>query len=246
MFIADEGCKFIIADFSQLELRILAKYSRDPLLVGAFVRGEDVHATTASAIFNVPLSEVTDAQRKIAKKVNFGLVYGQGADGLAKELGISKVEAQKHIDTFFEKFPSVRGWMDVYKAKAMQLLYVENMFGRRRRLRPKAENSGKRRGQQESNVSLNDRQVINSPIQGSGGDLTSFAAVLISRELKKAGLSGRLVLTVHDELVYEVKEAEVEATEKIVRAVMTHPFENEKVMGGIPLEVGIDILPHWV
>lgn len=393
MFIADGGCKFLIVDYSQLELRILAKYSKDSRLVGAFVNGEDVHSTTASAIFGVPLAEVTKEQRSIAKSVNFGLVYGQGAEGLSHELGITKAEAQSHIDTFFLKFSSVRNWMDDYKKKAMELLYVENMFGRRRRIRPKAEISNKAKwGGDNKSMSLNDRQIINSPIQGclvgtthiyekkqgyiclhdvvgktielwdgdrfvrgtvvfagkkqevvikfkngqsivcspdhkfltidvhgietwktpkefrsltlvriskavegdkifwngipngtaevanvtetesfvemydvvntdsgkfmanglivhnSGGDLTSFASVVVAKRLKEAGLTGRMVLTVHDELVLEVKESEMEVTEKIVREVMTRPFgeRTNSVMGGIPLEIGVDIEPHWI
>lgn len=242
MFIASEGHKFIISDFSQIELRILAKYSKDERLLEAFNKGLDVHSMTASILFNVPISKVTKEQRAVGKTVNFGVAYGQGPEALAAQLKISFAEAENYINNFFRRFNSIRRWMDLFIIDAKKKGFVENMFGRRRKLGGAFREEGKVK---KGGFSLNDRQIINTPIQGSAGDLTSYSSVIIRKAMLEEKIKGVLVLTVHDELIYEIKEEDVEQGKQIIEYNMKHPFGNRNVLG-VPLEVGIDVEDHWL
>ena len=240
MFVPRDGYKFIIADFSQIELRVLAKYSNDKRLVDAFKNGDDVHKTTASLIFGVKLDEVTKEQRSIGKTINFGLVYGLGAGGLAGQLKVPYKDAKAYMDSFFRKYYSIKAWMDKYKREAMRRGYTENLFGRKRRLLLRRDVSEAN----ENGFSLNDRQIINTPIQGTASDLTSYVCIQIAEKMRGEKLDSELILTVHDELVYETLERDVDKALEIIKGVMTKPFGDRDIMG-IPIEISIEVCNHW-
>ena len=201
-FIAPKGHKIVSADYSQIELRIMAHLSGDAGLTGAFARGEDVHRATAGEIFGVTPLEVTSEQRRYAKVINFGLIYGMSAHGLAKNLGIERVAAANYIERYFARYPGVAAYMERTRLEAKTHGYVETVFGRRLHLPDiRAQQVGRRQGAE--------RAAINAPMQGTAADLIKKAMIATSNWLKEAGVKSRLVLQVHDELVLEVPDAEV-------------------------------------
>jgi len=213
-FIADKGKKLVSADYSQIELRVLAHIADIPQLRQAFADGLDIHAMTASEMFDVPIAGMPAEVRRRAKAINFGIIYGISAFGLANQLGIGKDEAGAYIKTYFERFPGIRDYMEGTKKRAHERGYVETIFGRRIHYPEINTKNPSVRGNLE-------RAAINAPIQGSAADIIRRAMIRMPHALTAAGLkSARMLLQVHDELVFEVAEAEVEKTLKTVTKVM--------------------------
>jgi DNA polymerase I len=212
-FIAPPGCFIVSADYSQIELRIMAHISGDPGLTRAFAEGQDVHRATASEVFGIQPDEVTSEQRRYAKTINFGLIYGMGAFGLAQSLGIDQKAAKNYIDRYFERFAGVKQFMAETKASAAELGYVETVFGRRLWLPEIKGGSGPRRAGAE-------RQAINAPMQGTAADLIKLAMIAVQAELDTLGKQSRMVMQVHDELVLEVPEAELDWAKEAIPRLM--------------------------
>jgi DNA polymerase-1 len=202
-FIAPAGHKIVSADYSQIELRIMAHLSGDAGLLDAFAKGEDVHRATAGEIFGVTPLEVTSEQRRYAKVINFGLIYGMSAHGLAKNLGIERAAAANYIDRYFARYPGVAAYMERTRAEAKANGYVETVFGRRLHL-PEI------RAQQVGRRQAAERAAINAPMQGTAADLIKMAMIATSAWLREAGVKSKLILQVHDELVLEVPDDEVD------------------------------------
>ncbi|RLC63642.1 MAG: DNA polymerase I [Chloroflexota bacterium] len=235
-FIADPGWKLVSADYSQVELRIMAHISGDEGLLGAFARGEDIHASTAAAILGVPLDGVTPEMRRLAKTVNFGLSYGQTAYGLAQTTGLTQAEAEDFIKTYFERFPKVREYIDRTKALATRQGYVETLLGRRRyfpELRPGSRATHNVRQAAE-------RMAINAPIQGTAADIIKIAMIRLHRALRERGLRARMILQVHDELVVEAPEEEVATVAPLMREIMESAFELKA-----PLKADLKVGRNW-
>jgi DNA polymerase-1 len=239
-FVAAPGHVLVVADYSQVELRVLAHICGDRGLKEAFARGEDIHASTAATIFGVPLEEVTYEQRRIAKAINFGLAYGQSAYGLAQSAGISQAEAQRFIDAYFARFASVRTYVEQTKHKAAVEGYVETLLGRRRYF-PILQNRG---SDQRAQVAARaaEREAINMPIQGSAADMIKLAMIRLHRRLatQEAGLGAKMTLQVHDELVVEAPE---EAADWLIAAVREE-MENAYLLD-VPLKVEVKAGKNW-
>ena len=236
-FVAMDGWRLLGADYSQVELRVMAHVSGDQGMIDAFKRGEDIHATTAAAVYGVPLDGVTYEMRSIAKAVNFGLIYGQSAFGLARQLGMSVDSAQAFIDRYFERFPGVHTYMDQIQADAARKGYVETLLNRRRFF-PELTTG--------SHASVRDRQAsvrmaINTPIQGSAADIIKLAMIRMHRALAETGLRSRMLLQVHDEVVLEVPEEEIEVATELVRRTMEDAIELV-----VPLKVDVETGPNWL
>lgn len=213
MFVAAPGCVLVDADYSQIELRLLAHISGDETMQKAFKSGEDIHAVTASQVFGLPLSEVTPAQRSSAKAVNFGIVYGISAFSLAQDIKVSPAEARAYIDAYMQKYHGVREYMDRVIAEAKERGYVETLFGRRRPVPElKASNFNTR--------SFGERVARNMPIQGTAADIIKLAMVNVRRRLRAEGLEARLILQVHDELIAECPEREAERVAALLEEEM--------------------------
>jgi DNA polymerase-1 len=212
-FIAPQGCKIVSADYSQIELRIMAHISGEPALKRAFERGDDVHKATAAEVFGVPLDKVSADERRAAKTINFGLIYGMSAFGLAQNLDIERATAQAYIDSYFARYPSVRRYMEETRAKARDEGYVETVFGRRLRL-PEARSGSPQRRQAA------ERAAINAPMQGTAADLIKMAMVSVQNALDAQHLRAKLIMQVHDELVLEVPEGEIDAVKFLVKDLM--------------------------
>ena len=232
-FIAKPGTKLISADYSQIELRIMAHIAQDEGLLKAFAAGLDIHRATASEIFGVPLDQVTSEQRRYAKVINFGLIYGMSAFGLAGNLGIERSAAQKYIDTYFGRYQGVAKYMADTRVLAKENGYVETVFGRRLWLPEIRSANGMRRQGAE-------RAAINAPMQGTAADLIKMAMVAVEKWLEESGSKARLLLQVHDELILEVPENDIESTKEHVRALMTGVADLK-----VPLEVGIGVGDNW-
>ena len=211
--IPDDGCVFLSADYSQIELRLMAHFSQDPHLVEAFRSGKDVHAATAAKIFNVPLEQVTKEQRRQAKTANFGIIYGISAFGLAQQLDCSRSEAKALIDGYFAAFPGVIDYIDRQKELARQQGYAITLFGRKRYLPDILSHNATVR-------SFAERNAVNSPIQGTAADIIKMAMVTIHRRLKEEGLRAQMIMQVHDELNFNVPQCEVERVRNIVVSEM--------------------------
>ena len=232
-FIAEPGHVLLSADYSQIELRLLAHFSKDPLLVEAYRRGDDIHTLTASQVFGVPPLMVTPDHRRQAKVVNFGIVYGLSAFGLSQQLGIEPGDAKQFISAYFEKYKSVRAFIDKTLAEARGDQKVRTLFGR---VRPIPDINSK-------NTNLRgfaERTAVNTPLQGTAADLIKLAMIRIDAAFHERGLKSRMTLQVHDELVFEVPESEVEPMRALVREQM------EKVYPlAVPLVVEIGVGPNW-
>ncbi|MCL4105975.1 UNVERIFIED_CONTAM: hypothetical protein GTU68_058281 [Idotea baltica] len=232
-FIAPAGHKIVAADYSQIELRIMAHLSGDASLVNAFKAGLDVHKATAAEVFEVALDDVSGEQRRKAKAINFGLIYGMSAFGLAKQLHLGRHEAQDYIDRYFLRYPGVQAYMDNTRALAKEQGYVETLFGRRLYL-PEINASNKMR------VQAAERTAINAPMQGTAADIIKIAMIDVDRWLQTEGPDARIIMQVHDELVLEVAEAEVERVTNKVCQLMS-----EAAQLAIPLIVDAGVGDNW-
>lgn len=232
-FIPGEGCVFVSSDYSQIELRVLAHLSGDPVLKDAFLGDEDIHRSTASLIFQVGSNDVTHEMRRRAKTINFGIIYGISAYGLAKELKIPMSEAQEFIDDYFKKFSGVKTYLEGVMAGALDKGYVTTIMGRKRYL-PELKSGDKNT---RSNA---ERMAINTPVQGSAADIIKIAMVNLNRRIDKEGLFTNMLIQVHDELVLEAPEDEVERVIEIVREEMEGVMELS-----VPLKVDIDTGINW-
>ncbi|MGE5641036.1 MAG: DNA polymerase I, partial [Clostridia bacterium] len=212
-FVAPPGRRIVSADYSQVELRIMAHLSGDESLRHAFLRGDDVHRATAAEVFGVPLDKVSADERRAAKVINFGLIYGMSAFGVAQNLGIERATAQAYIDSYFSRYPGVKRYMDRTREQARTQGYVETVFGRRLWLPEMKSGAPVRRQAAE-------RAAINAPMQGTAADLIKLAMVAVQRWLDEAKLGTLLVMQVHDELVLEVPEAELDVVKAKVRELM--------------------------
>ncbi|MBA3598091.1 MAG: DNA polymerase I [Methylibium sp.] len=232
-FIAPPGHVILSADYSQIELRIMAHISGDPGLLHAFSEGLDVHRTTASEVFRVPMAEVSSEQRRYAKVINFGLIYGMGAFGLASNLGIEQKAARDYIDRYFARFAGVKRYMDETRLRAAEQGYVETLLGRRIYLPEIRGGSGPRRTAAE-------RQAINAPMQGTAADLIKLAMIAVEAALEEAGRGIRMIMQVHDELVFEVPEAEVDWARTEVPRLMASVAELQ-----VPLLAEVGVGANW-
>jgi len=212
-FIASPGHVLISADYSQIELRLLAHIADIPQLKKAFADGIDIHAMTASEMFGVPVQDMPPDVRRRAKAINFGIIYGISGFGLARQLSIPREEAAQYIKNYFLKFPGIRDYMEAYRAYAREHGFVQTIFGRKVWLpQIRATNPAER--------SFGERQAINAPLQGSAADIIKRAMIRMPKALQKAGLKSRMLLQVHDELVFEAPVQEAEALMQVAREVM--------------------------
>ncbi|MDF2888167.1 MAG: polA 2 [Lacrimispora sp.] len=233
VFVPKEGCIFVDADYSQIELRVLAHMSGDVRLIGAYQQAEDIHAITASEVFHVPLAEVTSLQRRNAKAVNFGIVYGISSFGLSEGLSITRKEATEYIEKYFETYPGVKIFLDKLVADAKETGYAVSMFGRRRPV-PELKSSN------FMNRSFGERVAMNSPIQGTAADIMKIAMIRVDSALKSLGLQSRIVLQVHDELLIETRIEELEQVKKLLVEEMKGAAEL-----AVPLEVDANVGESW-
>ena len=232
-FIAPEGYKLLAADYSQVELRIMAHLSEDKNLLKAFADGIDVHRATAAEVFGVAVEDVEPEQRRAAKAINFGLIYGMSAFGLAKQLNIGRYEAQEYIDVYFARYPGVKAYMDSTRESAREMGYVETVFGRRLYLPEINARNGQRRQYAE-------RTAINAPMQGTAADIIKRAMISVDAALTRSKVDAKVVMQVHDELVLEVLEKDVEAVTDLIRSEMEQAASLK-----VPLIVDIGIGDNW-
>ena len=232
-FIARDGYCIMAADYSQIELRIMAHLSQDKGLLKAFAEGKDIHRATAAEVFGVPLDEVTADQRRSAKAINFGLIYGMSAFGLARQLGIPRGEAQRYMDLYFERYPGVLEYMARTREHAAEKGYVETLEGRRLWLPEINSRNGMRRKAAE-------REAINAPMQGTAADIIKKAMIAVDDWLQKENIDALMIMQVHDELVFEVrKEQQAEMAEKI-RGLMEAAMKLD-----VPLKVEAGVGANW-
>ena len=232
-FVAQEGWVLLAADYSQVELRILAHISQDPDLLAAFDRGEDIHASTASTVFEVPLTAVTPAMRRIAKTINFGIIYGMGEYGLAQRTDLSLEEARKFIAGYFARYEKVKEYLEQTKDEAREQGYVSTLLGRSRYF-PELQTTSRAHGGVKRAA---EREAINMPIQGSAADILKIAMVRLHRALKEEDLAARMILQVHDELVLEVPQEEMGPVAPLVRSVMENAWALDAALK-VDLKVG--------
>jgi DNA polymerase-1 len=232
-FVAPKGYKMMAADYSQVELRIMAHLSEDKSLLKAFSNGVDVHRATAAEVFGVPLDEVDTEQRRAAKAINFGLIYGMSAFGLAKQLNVGRYEAQDYIDLYFARYPGVKAYMDKTREQAHDRGFVETVFGRRLYLPEINSRNGQRRQYAE-------RTAINAPMQGTAADIIKRAMIAVDRALASSKVDANVVMQVHDELVVEVLEKDVAAVTDLLRREMEQAASLK-----VPLVVDIGIGDNW-
>ncbi|MEX1093404.1 MAG: DNA polymerase I [Acidimicrobiia bacterium] len=226
-FVADEGCQFLVADYSQIELRILAHMSGDPFLIDAFKNDVDIHAATAARVWGLPLEEVTVEQRRTAKMINFGLLYGMEAFGLADRLGISRDDARGHIDTYFDQFVDVKQFMADVVTRARNDGYTTTLFGRRRYL-PELKSDNFRVRQ------MGERMALNAPVQGTAADIIKAAMIELDRRLRVENVRSEMLLQIHDELILECPDDELDEIEGVVVDCMEHVSELD-----VPLKVEV-------
>lgn len=233
-FVADKGSKIISADYSQIELRLIAEISGEENMIKAFQDGEDIHASTAAKLFKIPIEEVSKTQRSQAKTVNFGIIYGQGAFALADQTGLSRKEAKELIDSYYETYPKLKEFMAEQVQKARELGYVETILGRKRHLKDINSNNFVVRAHAE-------RNAVNAPIQGSAADIIKIAMIKIDNELDIQNLRTKMLLQVHDELLFESPIDEVETASKLIKTEMESAFETK-----VPLLVEVGVGDNWL
>ena len=232
-FVARPGWLLVDADYSQIELRVLAHMSGDATMINAFREDQDIHARTAAEVYGVPLDEVTGQMRSASKAVNFGIVYGISEFTLAKNIGVSRYEAKDFIDRYFDRYPGVKAYMDAAVKKGHEQGYVTTLMNRRRYL-PELTSSN------FAVRSFGERCAMNSPIQGTAADIIKLAMIAVDRALREEGFEAKLILQVHDELIVEAPEAEAERVRDLLRRCM------EGVMTlSVPLRTDISIGGDW-
>ena len=232
-FIPDPGHVLVAADYSQIELRIMAHLSADEGLLSAFANDADIHRATAAEVFSIKPSKVTDDQRRSAKAINFGLIYGMSAFGLGKQLGIGRIEAQDYIDRYFSRYPGVQAFMENTRVQARERRFVETVFGRRLYLNDMGSSNHARRQAAE-------RAAINAPMQGTAADLIKLAMLAVDRSITEQNLQMRIIMQVHDELVLEVSEDDVDQTRAMLNSLMTSVAEL-----AVPLKVEVSAGKNW-
>jgi DNA polymerase-1 len=232
-FVPEKGFKIVAADYSQVELRIMAHLSGDEGLIRAFAEGADIHRATAAEVFGVAPELVSDDMRRAAKAINFGLIYGMSAFGLARQLKIERAAAAEYVERYFSRYPGVRAFMERTRESARQLGYVETLFGRRLYL-PEINAPNQTRRQAA------ERAAINAPMQGTAADLIKRAMLAADRWLAVSGVAARMIMQVHDELVFEVADADVErAKPEIVRSMTAAATLT------VPLVVDVGVGANW-
>ena len=234
VFIPKDGYVFIDADYSQIELRILAHMSGDEKLIAAYNSSEDIHRATAAEVFNTPIDEVTPLQRSNAKAVNFGIIYGMSSFGLSQDLSITPKEAKAYIDKYFATYPSIKEFIDGLVSSAKEKGYSLTMFNRRREIPELSSGNFMQR-------SFGERVAMNAPIQGTAADIIKLAMIRVSRALKEKGLKSHLILQVHDELLVETAIDEIDE----VRQILTEGMK-EAVSLKVPLEIDIKQGKNWL
>jgi len=233
-FIAEKGSLLLSVDYSQIELRIVAHMAQDEAMLAAFRAGEDIHATTAAAVYDIPLQNVTKDMRRHAKAINFGLIYGMSAFGLMHSTGLTLAESEDFVKAYFRKFPGIKKYLDGIRRQAAEIGYVETLLGRRRYF-PALQ--GKQNVQMKNRE---EREAINAPIQGTAADIMKIAMLKIPPAIKSAGLKAKMLLQVHDELVLEVPKKEIEATARLIRETMADAYPMS-----IPLETEARAGVNW-
>lgn len=233
-FVSGEGKKLISADYSQIELRLIAEISGEENMIKAFQNGEDIHASTAAKLFGIPLEEVSKTQRSQAKTVNFGIIYGQGAFALAEQTGLSRTEAKQLIDSYYETYPKLKIWMAEQVQKARELGYVETLFNRKRHLKDINSANFVVKAHAE-------RNAVNAPIQGSAADIIKIAMINIDKVFEKEKLKTKMLLQVHDELVFEAPTDEVEVATYLIKTEMESAVETQ-----VPLLVEVGVGENWL
>ena len=234
VFIPKEGCVFLDADYSQIELRIMAHMSKDEKLIEAYNMAEDIHRITASQVFGVPFDEVTDLQRRNAKAVNFGIIYGISSFGLSQDLSISRKEASDYIEQYFKTYPKIKGYIDSMVEDAKKTGYSLTMFNRRRPI-PELKSSN------FMQRSFGERVAMNAPIQGTAADIIKLAMIRVYDALKKGGYKSKLLLQIHDELLVETYPDEIEDVKKIIEDGMKNA-----VKLSVPLEIDMKQGNNWL
>jgi len=232
-FVAPDGYQLLAADYSQIELRIMAHLSEDKSLLKAFAEGVDIHRATAAEVFGVAVDEVDNDQRRASKAINFGLIYGMSAFGLAKQLGIGRYEAQDYVDLYFERYPGVKKYMDDTRKLAAKQGYVETVFGRRLYLPEINARNAQRRQYAE-------RTAINAPMQGTAADIIKRAMISVDKALDESGIDAHVVMQVHDELVVEVKKEQTDALSELLRTHMEKAADLK-----VPLVVDVGVGKNW-
>ena len=237
-FVAEPGCKIVSIDYSQIELRLTAHMARETTLQQAFHDGLDIHAITASQMFGVPLEGMDPMVRRNAKAINFGIIYGISSYGLANNLGIANAEAKAFIDQYFERFPGIKTFMSEAKKFAVDHQFVETLFGRRIHVPGIKDKNFAKRGFAE-------RQAINAPIQGTAADIIKRAMIRMPSALKSAGLTGKMLLQVHDELLFECPVAEVDTLTAVAKSVMEGACEPVLTLD-VPLIADSGVGDNWM
>jgi len=236
-FVAEKGCSLISADYSQIELRIIAHMADDSNLKQAFKEKIDIHSLTASEVFGVPLKDMDNEIRRKAKAINFGIIYGISAFGLSNQLDISRSEASDYIRSYFEKFPSIRDYMEATKEFARENGFVKTLFGRKCII-----DSPMNRG--PGGKAFMDRAAINAPIQGTAADIIKRAMIKIPQSLKNENLSTKMIMQVHDELIFEVEDTQINKTLEIVKREMSNAHK-PIVELSVELEVEAAFGKNW-
>jgi len=230
----DDNHTLLAADYSQVELRLIAEMSGDPVMVEAFQQGLDIHASTASKVFGVPLEEVTREMRSNAKTVNFGIIYGVSAFGLSQQSSLSRKEAGEIIKNYFATYPKLKEYMDANIAFAREYGYVKTIMNRKRRLKDINSRNGVVRGHAE-------RNAINAPVQGSAADIIKLAMIKIQTEIDSQNLQSKMLLQVHDELVFDVLKSELPLLKELIKKTMENVFESK-----VPLLVDMGEGNTWL
>jgi DNA polymerase-1 len=230
----DDKHVLLSADYSQIELRLIAEISGDEAMLEAFIAGQDIHSATAARVFGVPFNEVSTEQRYRAKTVNFSIIYGAGATNLSRQLDIKRAEASELIQQYFSQYPGLKSYMEQTVKQAREQGFVSTLMGRKRYLRDIHSKSSLERSNAE-------RMAVNTPIQGTAADMIKIAMTHIHQDFRELGLQSRMVLQVHDELVFDVPMEEVEQVKPIIESRMRTAIPGLRV----PIEVGIGVGKHW-